>query len=575
MLQISISSENGLERRMPLKELTDDIRNLARQKYNAAYAQEILSPAYDSDVWELDNQIRVTKFDFTYERKAVLLCVNGDKIQVSQFIEDLKAITALRVGTCDAVTLRGMIRYSIRCFIESGGYQKAVALPDPPALSMIGYFMDFLMVLPYVSPEYLSEAKKKLAAVRAKMAEFKRGQRRACTLNEFKSYFKLDDVINRFFEEYENTSLGSYFMPFIIFWKVTTILPMRVTEFCVTPYECLRQDKDLYYLTVRRSHLKGSSSFYPKIHYYRIDKDYDEYEYEIPKALYDMIYKFQTATKDYAHPYGLLFSTEYTLSCNVGHSIKATSEKTFGTDQMGILIKDFYSIVLVGKLGMSLVDEKMLETRYLDTIDGSYEMADDEIMMLQAKHTRHLAMINLIMRGCNPMMIREFAGHADEVTSAHYYGNVSKTVRCATKILYDKVKNQRHSNKNVKTVSEVNPLSLLIDTSKQSVAVDHGRCYSPAFLEGSIHDCGNVDGKCDACQYFIASKENAGIHNEESFVDKELEYLMKLLKNEKIESKMLEFQVKAQQLESDMVNLSTYYWQEFMKGDRDGEKEKV
>ena len=58
-------------------------------------------------------------------------------------------------------------------------------------------------------------------------------------------------------------------------------------------------------------------------------------------------------------------------------------------------------------------------------------------------------------------------------------------------------------------------------------------------------------------------------------VDKELEYLMKLLKNEKIESKMLEFQVKAQQLESDMVNLSTYYWQEFMKGDRDGEKEKV
>ena len=39
--------------------------------------------------------------------------------------------------------------------------------------------------------------------------------------------------------------------------------------------------------------------------------------------------------------------------------------------------------------------------------------------------------------------------------------------------------------------------------------------------------------------------------------------------------KMLEFQIKAQQLESDMVNLSTYYWQEFMKGDRDGEKEKV
>lgn len=50
---------------------------------------------------------------------------------------------------------------------------------------------------------------------------------------------------------------------------------------------------------------------------------------------------------------------------------------------------------------------------------------------------------------------------------------------------------------------------------------------------------------------------------------------MKLLKNETIENKMLEFQIKAQQLESDMVNLSTYYWQEFMKGDRDGEKEKV
>ena len=575
LLQISISSKDGLERRMPLRELTDDIRELARKKYDTGYSQAILSPAFDADVWKLNNQVRTIILDFDYRRNEVIECVNGDPdIIVEQFIEDLKTIIALRIGTCDGVALRSAIRYSINCFIESEGYKKAVELPNPSSLSMVAYLVEFLMVLPYVSPEFLSEAKKKLAEVRFKMADFKRGVKPACTLNEFKSYFKLDDALDIFLDEYENTTLGQYFMPFIIFWKVTTILPMRVTEFCVTPYNCIRQDKDLYYLTIRRSRLKGSSSLSPKIHYYTINKDYDEYEYEIPKWLYDMIHKFQLATKNYAHPYGLLLSCEYTINCNIGH-IKATAEKVFGTDQMGILIKDFYSMFLVKKMGMTLVDEKTLENRYLDITDGSYEMFDDEIMMLKAKHTRHLAMINLIMRGCNPMMIREFAGHADEVTSAHYYGNVSKTVRCATKILYDKVKNRRRGNIDAGSVTEINPLSLLVDTSNTYIEVDHGKCYSPAFLEGNLHDCGNVDGNCDVCRYFIANKENTDIQDNEAFVDKELEYLMKLLKSENLEKKMLEFQMKTQQLESDMANLSAQYWKELMRGEKDGKKEKV
>lgn len=57
MLQVSISSKDGLERRMPLTELTDDIRELARKKYDTGYSQAILSPAFDADVWKLNNQI--------------------------------------------------------------------------------------------------------------------------------------------------------------------------------------------------------------------------------------------------------------------------------------------------------------------------------------------------------------------------------------------------------------------------------------------------------------------------------------------------------------------------------------
>ena len=34
------------------------------------------------------------------------------------------------------------------------------------------------------------------------------------------------------------------------------------------------------------------------------------------------------------------------------------------------------------------------------------------------------------------MIVKEFAGQADERISANYYGNVTKTARCITKILY-------------------------------------------------------------------------------------------------------------------------------------------
>ena len=52
----------------------------------------------------------------------------------------------------------------------------------------------------------------------------------------------------------------------------------------------------------------------------------------------------------------------------------------------------------------------------------------DESYPIHLGDTRHLAMINLIMRGANPMTIKDFAGHTNATTSAHYYSNISNTI---------------------------------------------------------------------------------------------------------------------------------------------------
>ena len=570
LLHIMIKSKNGLLERREITLVTDEIIEFARNKVESPDYKTFFNSKFDDDVWKLDRQSNKINIRFSYRNNEIKEICNKSNIDYKRFINELKCIAALRIGTCNINDLRGFVRYTLDEFVASEGFNILSEPQNKNHGHPLMHYLEFIKTLPYVDDEYLNLCKKTLNRIRIENNENKKERIHPCVLNEFQSYFILNDILDNFWKNCTNKELKYFYYPLYLFWKITTILPMRVTEFCVTPYNCLRKDGELFYLTIRRSHLKGSSSLVPKIHYYQIEKDYDEYEYEIPKWMYNLINEYKELTMEYKHLYNLLFSTEYMLEMNREPLWTANSNKVFSSLELADLLKDFYKKIVCYKYGYSIVSEKILKERYKND-DGSYEMSNDEIMLVQSKHTRHLAMINLIMRGCNPVMIREFAGHADELTSANYYGNVSKTVRCATKYLYDKAKNRRSSEKGfIQQDYEENPFALLINKENDYIVVDNGKCFSEKFIRGNYYDCGTVDGNCFSCKYFIPDTIND--HQEQALmIDHEMDFLMKMLESNTINKRIEEFQVRSQLLESNIANYANQCWQELMEEDNGSE----
>ena len=563
MLYITLKSKSGLIERKELEEITEGTISFAKEKLLSEEYQESLNGTFEDDIWKMNNQNITVFLRFNYKKDELQKICTNRGIDYAQFIVYLKTIIALRIGTCHIDSLRGSVKYTIDEFCRSDGFTKLTSPENKQHGQLLVHYLDFIVLLPFCNEEYIKLCKKTLNAIRIENIELKRERKHPCVLNEFKSYFILSDVLDEFWR-IGNETLKNFYYPFYLFWKITTILPMRVTEFCVTPYNCLRREGNICYLKIRRSHLKGSSSIIPKVHYYQIDKDYDTYEYEIPQWMYEIINKYRILTKGYNHPYNLLFSVDFALSIPGKELWTANHEKPFSSLELADMLKDFYINVLCGEYGYSVISEDALKKRYMNE-DGSYEMAGDEIMIVKSKHTRHLAMINLIMRGCNPVMIREFAGHAGEMTSANYYGNVSKTVRCTTKYLYDKSKNRRSLEKGfIQQETEENPLSLMINEQEPFVNVDNGKCYSKRFLSGDIYDCGSVGGQCISCRYFIPDKLNSTGNNAE-LIDKEMDYIIKLLSSETIDNHITEFHLKSQLLESHITNYATQCWREYME----------
>lgn len=528
----------------------------------------VLIGEYDDSVWTLDGQTKRSRIVFS-KKKNELRNVCGQKgIDYDWLIAALKTYTILRVDTAMPGVMGGQISYFIEELLKS---ELGSVLEKPkPRPGYTEYYVDFLRIIPGVSDSYLRLCSRTAAELHQENAAKRKDKDHATRLNEFLSYFAVDDVLRSWWAANTDTDKKLYYYPFYLFWVVTTILPLRVTEYCVTPLDCIKEIDGQYFLTIRRSRLKGSSSTSPTIRYHRIVQDYTLHTYEIPRWLYDEIATYREMTKGYEHPYDLLFSVDAMLHLNYGETRTKRAQKAYSSQELRECITLFYADVLEIEKGYRIVSEDELLKRS-QTEEGSYSMDDDEIMMIHPKDTRHLAMINLIMRGANPMTIKDFAGHTNATTSAHYYSNISNTIRCSTKYIYDKFRSSKGTVDYTPHI-RINPASLLISPDDPHVEVDGGGCYSPAFIRGSVADCQQCGGRCKVCGFFWPKH---GAESPKENIDIEMEYYIKMLKDPNLDDKIEEYQVHALRLEESAVDLATQIWEEFRRREHEQEKNKA
>jgi hypothetical protein len=300
------------------------------------------------------------------------------------------------------------------------------------------------------------------------------GKARQRVLSELGTYFKFNDAMQDLWEPAKDTEKLFWF-PLYLWWTVTAILPLRTTEFLLTPRECLSIENGKCLITLRRTLLKGGGR---KLSY-RIDKDYETARYIIPDSMAAEISWYLDNTA------GMTPSALPALFVQEPHYA-------------------YFSKTTNSSLGYYTYANLSTCLRRFQ-----YEvMGVDENSSIHLGDTRHLAMIGLILSGGSPLICKELAGHTDINISSHYYSNISTYIESAV---------YRAHHKNRAWMAELTERSILLPiTPPQGIPVKDGFCDSDANKHGEISDCikvigiGGELGDCRRCPHFIDGKN--GVH---------------------------------------------------------------
>lgn len=253
----------------------------------------------------------------------------------------------------------------------------------------------------------------------------------------------------------------------IFFWtQITFVLPLRVTEMLVTPYDCISRKKDgTVYLRVRRTMLKKGKRHV----YYEVDKDYKIFEYPFPdNGTIKVIEKYQRMTIHHERKY--LF--DFSELCVNGMVSRASFN--------GIL-EDFISEKIIGNLKYDYV---------------KYASGIKEFQTILAGDSRPIAMSNLYYQDAGADICRQLADHVHITTSEGYYSNVSNTVQAASIMQYQRRINHKYDD--IEYLENVHAVEMFSNCAS---------IYQPKNT-GNILDCikENHIEECIGCRYYTPSQ---------------------------------------------------------------------
>ena len=282
-------------------------------------------------------------------------------------------------------------------------------------------------------------------------------------LLDFPAYFRFHDLFTEFWENADDNK-RLYYFPLFLWWNLTAVLPLRVTEFLMIPENCITQTGDEFIITVRRTSLKGSD----KRMAYKVDEDYEKKNYPVSKRVAKMILWYKgKAGKEEKSPIDVLFRMGPYKSRR-----KDAVQDIFNYDCLRHMKTDLYR----------------------------YELPEDA-PMVHFGDTRHIAMMNLIISGGSPRMCMELAGHANIGISSHYYSNMTALIECATYELYRKSKQGTGARVSGKRFYS-------LESTENMVRLKNGWCSSEKRKAFQVDDCilavnslGEI-GDCKSCRYF-------------------------------------------------------------------------
>jgi hypothetical protein len=231
------------------------------------------------------------------------------------------------------------------------------------------------------------------------------------------------------------------FFSVYFWWELTSIIPMRPTEFCMIKRNCLSKQDEKYYISFPRLkfHRKGERRY----------KNHND-TLPIPQNLYSQIENYKRLTEKYGESkylihYGAFLDINKNIfgqdsnngvisirkvgrlifKTNLGDFIYGDSEH-FVINHLAQTIAKFYRDIIHKRYNVNLLKIPGGYKKILQKVNLLSDEAKDSInSMLSPGDLRHLAIINMMLQGYNPVEIKRLAGHVDIKTQMSYLNHMS------------------------------------------------------------------------------------------------------------------------------------------------------
>ncbi|OSB11676.1 hypothetical protein B2H97_00795 [Paraclostridium bifermentans] len=255
----------------------------------------------------------------------------------------------------------------------------------------------------------------------------------------YNTIFKFNDIIEAFIQDSSGDERELYF-PIILWWKITSIIPLRATEFSITQKNCLAQnDKGKWGIKLYRSTTKGNNK-HSKLTIHDFKSKYELIWHPISKEIIDLINEYNELVGHYDNEndfYGdnsigaidrtYLLSARSYFKYNRNQASHNAFSYTFDyvdTDQFNKLIKRFMQDIVCNKYNISVVPKQ----RLYNSDSNSYY--SNSLQMINMMDTRHFAIMNLVHLGYSPPTIQRIIGHDNINTSYSYYDHQEVFTDC-------------------------------------------------------------------------------------------------------------------------------------------------
>lgn len=446
--------------------LVMDKLTIARSQEQFAYYKQsgiITAERYESAEWIITNEVI----------KESVLNFHLDEVHFSRITAKRLNCTLVQYLQAMRIVVTSRLGFSIQTLhndlLIMRNFADSLMVPADYASAQL--LADLLYLLPGESI-YRMEVMDQINDI-SPLLNRKKHQR---NLAHYQSYLRLSDILQRFWENATEKERIFYF-PVWYWYNITGVLPLRPTECVLTPRNCIRVSNGKYYITVRRTKLKGKRQSSK----YSIASDYDLQEYPILENLARTIMDYISATKAvYESDIDVLFckSSQFlnTLpSCENNHH--------YTYSNLRYCLSYFYRDIVEKKYGYSIVS-------------GHHSLLDYEIEKINLGDTRHIAMISLAISGSSPTICTELAGHDSIAISAHYYTNLTEFLDVLGYERYREVKS---------TITKAYGASI-----STCYPVERGYCQCEQVWNGDYSPCvsainaDGIPGACTVCRWYLS-----------------------------------------------------------------------